>query len=81
MYCVQQGNPRPRLWKGKINHLIYIFSCDTKHNHLISEALVNSEETKQSLAELVSKDPAAEAIKTVNIEIVEFLYFHIFFSF
>ena len=79
MYCVQQGNPefgcRAKTTVGKREDgSFFLFSCDTEHNHLVSEAAIKAEEYKQRMGELVRKDPAApvgEAIKCVKMDIVE----------
>ena len=79
MYCVQQGNPefwcRAKATVGKReDETIFLYSCDTEHNHLVGEAAIKAEEYKQRMAELVKKDPAApvgEEIKSVKMDIVE----------
>ena len=79
MYCVQQGNPefgcRAKATVVKREDGSYfLYSCDTEHNHLVSEAAIKAEEYKQRMGELVRKDPAApvgEAIKSVKMDIVE----------
>ena len=52
----------------------YLFSCNTEHNRLVSEALIKTEEYKQIMTEQVRKDPPAtmgEAIKVINTEKME----------
>jgi Fe2+ or Zn2+ uptake regulation protein len=89
MYYVQQGNPEfGCIAKANVRkregESFYLYSCDTEHNHLVSEAAIKAEEYKQRMAELVKKDPAApagEAIKSVKMDIVEELIHKLFHHF